>query len=57
MHSYKFIAALQDKSTSANPILLMTERNSGHIGNTIKAEAAIYAFIYEQLGIPPVSLP
>ena len=57
MHSYKFVAALQEKSTGADPILLMTETNYGHAGHDLKAEAAKYAFIYEHLGVPGVSLP
>jgi prolyl oligopeptidase len=57
MHSYKFVAALQEKNTGPAPVLLLTEKNYGHTNDNIKAEAAKYAFIYEHLGVPAVSLP
>ncbi|HEV3326040.1 MAG TPA: prolyl oligopeptidase family serine peptidase [Puia sp.] len=57
MHSYKFVAALQEKNTGNTPILLLTEKNYGHVDDNTKAEAAKYAFIYEHLGVPAVSLP
>lgn len=56
MHSYKFIATLQEKNESKLPVLLLTEKNYGHQEGTLKTTAAMYAFIYEQLGIKPVSL-
>jgi protease II len=57
MHSYKFVATLQEKNTSQFPILLLTEKNYGHNADNLKAEAAKYSFIYEQLGVDPVSIP
>ncbi len=57
MHSYKFVAALQEKNAGNTPILLVTEKNYGHVGDNTKADAAKYAFIYEHLGVPGVSLP
>jgi prolyl oligopeptidase len=56
MHSYKFVATLQEKSKSNFPILLLTEKNYGHNGDNQKAEAAKYAFIYEHMGVNPVSI-
>jgi prolyl oligopeptidase len=57
MHSYKFAATLQEKNKGNFPVLLLTEKNYGHHGGNEKAEAAKYAFIYEHLGINPVSIP
>jgi prolyl oligopeptidase len=57
MHSYKFIATLQEKNKGDLPILLLTENNYGHHGGDETADAAMYAFIYEQLGVKPVSVP
>jgi prolyl oligopeptidase len=56
MHSYKFIATLQEKNESNLPVLLLTEKNYGHQAGSLTTTAAMYAFIYEQLGVKPVSL-
>jgi len=56
MHSYKFLATLQDKNKSDAPILLLTEKNRGHYGGDKKIEGSIYSFIYEQLKINPASI-
>jgi prolyl oligopeptidase len=56
MHSYKFVATLQEKNESNLPVLLLTEKNYGHQGSNLTTTAAMYAFIYEQLGVKPVSL-
>jgi len=55
MHSYKFVATLQEKNRSNEPIFLLTEKNYGHSADNQKAEAAKYAFIYEYLKVNPVS--
>ena len=57
MHSYKFIATLQEKNKGHLPVLLLTENNFGHHGGNEMADAAMYAFIYEHLGVNPVSIP
>lgn len=55
-HSRKFCARLQAASGSSNPILLRTSQNSGHgmgnsIDETISERTAIYAFLFNELGV------
>ncbi|MFP5041408.1 prolyl oligopeptidase family serine peptidase [Parasediminibacterium sp. JCM 36343] len=57
MHSYKFVAALQEKNKTGNPILLVTSSNTGHhSASGGDVQSYIYSFIYEQLGVKPRSL-
>jgi prolyl oligopeptidase len=54
LHSYKFAAKLQNRSSQTNPILLRVEKGAGHSGaNSIKRflkqEAAMYDFILYNL--------
>ena len=56
MHAYKFVARLQNKTGSDNPIILRVERKAGHggaasVSSTIKQYTDMYAFIFWQLGI------
>ncbi|MDP3729286.1 MAG: prolyl oligopeptidase family serine peptidase [bacterium] len=56
MHAYKFVARLQNKTGSDNPIILRVERKAGHggaasISNTIEQYADVYAFVFWQLGM------
>ena len=53
-HSYKFVAALQNRSAQKNPILLRVEQDAGHQGGAtiytnIQEKANIFAFIWEML--------
>jgi prolyl oligopeptidase len=55
-HSYKFAAALQEKNTGTNPILLRIQTNSGHFGGqtldkVLDNEAYIYTFIMENMNV------
>lgn len=56
-HSFKYAAELQAKagSTSANPLLIRIDTNSGHgASNTKKAletQADIYAFLFRNMGL------
>lgn len=57
LHARKFVAALQDASSSGNPILLRTERKAGHGAGTPISKLALeltdsYAFLLEELGVP-----
>ena len=52
MHSYKYVAALQKKNKSDNPVLLLVQKNAGHQDHDVELDAKIYSFIYDQLGIP-----
>ena len=55
-HSFKFTAALQAAQVGPAPILLYTEKSSGHgggptVSQAIDQNAAIYAFLADRLGI------
>jgi prolyl oligopeptidase len=55
-HSFKFAAALQAAQAGPAPVLLDIEKSSGHGGGTtisqaIEQNAAIYAFLAQQLGL------
>ena len=56
MHSFKFVAALQNAQTGPAPVLLYLESSSGHGGGTtvtqaINQNADIYTFLVENLDI------
>jgi len=56
MHSFKFVAALQNAQAGAAPVLLYLESSSGHGGGTtvtqaIEQSADIYTFLSANLGI------
>ena len=62
MHSRKFTAALQAATSSHNPILLRTNKTSGHgIGSSLDERIAEQtdqlAFLFDQLGMtyPPAT--
>jgi len=47
MHSFKFAAALQDATGSANPILIRIERDAGHgAGTSVTKQLGAYADIW-----------
>jgi len=56
-HSFKFIAALQEKQAGANPVLIRIQTRSGHGASStsirIDLVADLYAFIMANLGITP----
>lgn len=56
-HSFKYIAALQDKYKGKNPVLIRIDTNSGHgASNTkknIESTADIYSFIFYEMGVTP----
>lgn len=56
-HSFKYVATLQEKNTSKDPILIQIDTNSGHgASNTaknIETTANIYSFILWNMGITP----
>jgi prolyl oligopeptidase len=56
-HSFKYAAALQEKASPANPVLIRIDTQSGHgASNTSKAldtAADIYAFLMYNLGVTP----
>ena len=56
MHSYKFVATLQEKNKGSNPILLITQKGTGHYVGGGEMDAFVYSFIYEQLGVKPRTL-
>ncbi len=55
LHSYKFVAELQNRDSQSNPIYLKVDKKSGHYGNTsteagrIKSKAEVYGFILDHL--------
>ncbi len=56
-HSFKYIATMQEKSTSKKPLLIRIDTNSGHgASNTkknIETIADIYSFIFSEMGVVP----
>ena len=55
-HSRKMAARLDEANKSSNPILLRTSTSAGHgigtaLGERIKQQADIYAFLFAQLGM------
>jgi prolyl oligopeptidase len=56
-HSFKYAAALQEKASHANPVLIRIDTQSGHgASNTSKAldtAADIYSFLMYNLGVTP----
>ncbi|MBM3298235.1 MAG: S9 family peptidase, partial [Candidatus Aminicenantes bacterium] len=56
-HSFKFIAALQEKHAGKNPVLIRIETRSGHgASSTTKAieeTADKFAFMFHNMGIKP----
>ena len=54
LHARKMTAAIQDATTSDNPVLLRIEKNAGHSGtgkvhSTIDREADTFSFLWEVL--------
>ncbi|MEM9723097.1 MAG: prolyl oligopeptidase family serine peptidase [Bacteroidota bacterium] len=61
MHSYKFLATLQEKGSQENPYILYLEENSGHSGSSLYQkryyqQAYMYAFMFHHMGIKPKML-
>jgi prolyl oligopeptidase len=55
LHSYKYIASLQQLTNSKRPILLRIERREGHntqsIDKAINSNAHMYSFLFKELGM------
>jgi prolyl oligopeptidase len=56
MHARKFVAAIQNASTSPHPAILRIEKNAGHGGADLRRadveeDADIYAFLMQELGM------
>ncbi|WP_040670135.1 prolyl oligopeptidase family serine peptidase [Nitritalea halalkaliphila] len=56
-HSFKFAATLQEKHKGNAPVLIRIETNAGHgagkpTAKTIAELADIYAFTFDQMGVP-----
>ena len=54
LHSYKFVAELQNRKAQINPILLRVEKDAGHYGGTNsyareKFQSNLYDFIFKIL--------
>jgi prolyl oligopeptidase len=56
-HSFKFAATLQEMQACANPVLIRIETRSGHgssnLSKAIDALTDTWAFMFENLGVPP----
>lgn len=57
-HSFKYIAALQEKYTGKNPVLIRIETKSGHgggkpVSRQIEEEADLWSFTFYNMGISP----
>lgn len=56
-HSFKYAAALQDKGTGSNPLLIRIETNSGHGASNLKKgleiSADLYSFVFYNMGLTP----
>jgi prolyl oligopeptidase len=60
MHARKMAAALQAASAGQGPVLLRIETNAGHGGadlvkSFVDKYTDFYAFLFDQLGMTPVS--
>jgi len=56
LHARKFVAALQQATSSGRPVLLRTERSAGHgagmpVSKLVQEVTDIYAFLFDALGI------
>jgi prolyl oligopeptidase len=56
LHSYKYVAAMQQHSKGVAPVLLYTRENAGHQRNDVETDAYMYSFIFDQLGVKPSKL-
>ncbi|MCA0377462.1 MAG: prolyl oligopeptidase family serine peptidase [Gemmatimonadetes bacterium] len=56
-HSFKFAARLQAAHAGDTPVLIRIETQSGHgsssLTKQIEEATDVYAFVFEQLGVPP----
>ena len=57
-HSFKFVATMQENSTSVNPVYIRIETKAGHgagkpISKVIDESADVWAFLMRQLGMVP----
>lgn len=56
-HSFKYIAALQEKYKGKNPVLIRIQTKAGHGGSntsaSIRQNADIYAFIFYNMNLKP----
>jgi prolyl oligopeptidase len=55
-HSFKFVAEMQEKTTSTNPAYIRIETKAGHgagkpISKIIEESADVWAFLMQQLGM------
>jgi prolyl oligopeptidase len=56
MHARKFVAAVQDRTTSGRPAILRIEKNAGHggadqVAKTVEYTADMYSFLLNELGV------
>lgn len=56
LHSYKFVATLQEKSKGEAPILLYKGVNQGHYVGGESLDAFTFSFIYHNMGIDPLGI-
>ncbi len=59
-HSFKYAAALQDKASHENPVLIRIDTRSGHgassTSKALDAAGDIYSFLMYNLGVEPTAL-
>jgi prolyl oligopeptidase len=59
-HSFKYAAALQEKASHENPVLIRIDTQSGHgassTSKALDATADIYSFLMYNLGVEPAGL-
>jgi prolyl oligopeptidase len=59
MHSYKFVATLQEKQVGTNPVLIRIDTNQGHgasgssLKKGIESTTDIFSFMFYNMGIKP----
>jgi len=61
LHSYKFIATLQEKGDNSNPYLLFVNKEAGHNGSDIlekwlRLEALELAFLFDVLNVKAIGM-
>jgi len=58
-HSFKYIAALQDKQQGSNPVMIRIETKAGHgagkpVSKRIEEQTDMWSFMFHNMGVTPI---